>query len=819
MPDLGPTKSRSRAFAAVSVAVAVTAMVGRPPADAAGSPPSPLTVVTSRASVPSSGGSDAGASSQARVDRDGDTVFASTAPLSSADGDTASDVYLRTAGGTTRLISRTSNHHAANAASDEPAISVDGRFVAFRSAATDLAASGPAPAVGRTAVYLYDRNPDGAGLDVHPTMSMVSVTGEAHPVEANGDSDQPTVADAGDTAYVAFRSVAGNLRSGDINGVADVFVHFGTKTEGVSNGPDIGKPSGDPTIAATAKDIYVAFDSTDTQLVANDTNGVEDVFVTRIPQPSGSTETELVSVTSAGDPANGASSEPSITSAGGKIAFASMATNLASTDTNAASDVFVRDRSSKTTTLVSYSDSDPHRATTADATSDTPAISANGAWVAFESTSTNITAHDTNGFLDVFITDLVAPFAQLVSRRTSGAQGTGPSSAPGIAADGQWVAFASSASNLASGDGNGAADAFVSRRDGTAPHAPTATPDSAHPLNSTKWSAKGKITITLSGADGASTVESGIAGYSYAWNHTKTYSPRETENLAGKTVTTTLSTSSANYFHVRAVDRDGNWGPTKTIGPFKIDTFDPAVGAPHLSPDGLTVKPRVRVTWQPSDKGSGVQGVDIYLSTKTNTSGWSKFAAYKTGLSGSSYTIATRPGRDYQVRVRVHDKAGNSTFRDATRSSTTEIFGTPTPASAYSTPSGWTVKSGSAYYGGRAWVTSTKGRKVTFSHINVPAHGANAAVGEELGFVMTTCPTCGEVKIIGSAPGEGSHSFTVNLHSATTHPSVIVAREFGHDGNLPGLYPTTATIEVISGHKPVEIAGFGSVMTPQCGCI
>jgi hypothetical protein len=815
MPDLGATKSRSRAFAAVAVAVAVggavTGAVGRPPADAAGSPP-PLTVVTSRASVPSSGGSDAGASSQARVDRDGGTVFASTAPLSSADGNAASDVYLRTAG-TTKLISRASNHHAANAASDEPVISVDGRFVAFRSAATDLAASGPAPAVGRTAVYLYDRNPDGAGLDIHPTMSMVSVTGDAHPVEANADSDQPTVADSGGTAFVAFRSVAGNLRSGDINGVADVFVHFGTKTEGVSNGLDVGQPSGDPSIAATAKDIYVAFDSTDTQLVANDTNSVEDVFVCRIPRPSGSAKTELVSVTSAGDPANGASSEPSITSGGGKIAFASMATNLASTDTNAASDVFVRDRSSKTTKLVSYSS--PQRASTADGASDTPAISANGGWVAFESTSTNITAHDTNGFRDVFITDLVAPFAQLVSRRTSGTQGTGPSSAPGIAADGQWVAFASSASNLVSGDANGAADAFVSRRDSTAPRTPTATPDSGHPLNSTKWSDQGKITITLSGADGASAVESGIAGYSYVWNHTKTYSPRESENLAAKTVTEMLSTSRSNYFHVRAVDRDGNWGPTKTIGPFKIDTSDPSVGTPHLSPDGLSRKPRVRVTWEPNDEGSGVQDVDIYLSNKTNTSGWSTFSAYKKGLTGSRYTIATKPGRDYQVRLRVHDNAGNSTFRDATRSSTAEIFGTPTPASAYSTPSGWTVKSSAAFYGGRAWETATKGRTVTFSHIKVPSHGANAAVGEELGFVVTTCPICGEVKIIGSAPGEGSHSFTVNLHSATTHPSVIVAREFGHDGDLPGLYPTTATIEVVSRHKPVQISGFGSLMSPQ----
>ena len=803
--------SRNRAFAAVAAAVAVTGVVGSPPAGAAASAPPPRTVVTSQASVPASGGSDTGASTHARVDRDGGTVFATTAALRSGDHNTAFDVYLRTASGTTRLISGNASHHAANAASDEPAISVDGRFIVFRSAATDLVAAGPPPTVGRTAIYLYDRNPDGAGLDVHPSMSMVSVTGGVSPVEANADSDQPTVADVGGKGYVAFRSTAGNLRSGDINGVADVFLHFGTKTDPVSTGVDVGKPSGDPAIAVTTKDVYVAFDSTDTQLVPDDTNGVQNVFVRTIPLPSGAANTELVSVTSAGNQADGASSAPSITSSGRRIAFASLATNLASHDSNSDSDVFVRDRSSGTTQLVSYSDTSSDRTTTANGVSDAPAISANGSWVAFESTAANIAAHDTNGFRDVFVTELATPFAQLVSRTTSGTQGTAASSTPGIAADGQWVAFESTADNLVSGDGNSASDAFVSRRDSTAPHTPTATPDSAHPLNSTRWSGKRKVTITLSDTDAASRVESGIVGYSFAWNFTKVYSPGEIKNLTGKTVTTTLSTSRSNYFHVRAVDRDGNWGPPKTIGPFKIDTTLPTVGSPHLAPDGLSLKPSVRVTWHAGDHDSGVRGASIYLSHKTNTTGWTAFALYKKNLTGSSYTIPTTPGRDYQAVVRVYDNAGNWYALSAIRNSFIEVFGTPVPASAYSTPSGWTVKSSSGYYGGRAWETSTKGRGVTFSGLRVPS----ATDSEALVFVMTTCPTCGEVKIIASAPG-GSHAFTANLHSATTHHGVLVARWTGHDTDAPGLYPTKVTVEVVSSHKPVEISGFGTLMEPEC---
>lgn len=111
--------------------------------------------------------------------------------------------------------------------------------------------------------------------------------------------------------------------------------------------------SGHPSISGSGR--FVAFDSTATNLVGNDTNGTSDVFV----HDNVSGTTERISVASNGSQADGASGDPSISNDGRYIAFASDAANLA-TDGDAVSDVFVRDRTSGTTTLVSvYDDETP----------------------------------------------------------------------------------------------------------------------------------------------------------------------------------------------------------------------------------------------------------------------------------------------------------------------------------------------------------------------------------------------------------------------------------------------------------------------------
>ena len=90
-----------------------------------------------------------------------------------------------------------------------------------------------------------------------------------------------------------------------------------------------------------------------------------------------------------------------------------------------------------------------------------PSISADGRYVAFESDASNLVSGDTNGARDVFVHDRQGGGTTRVSVASDGAQGNGGSAHPSISADGRYVAFQSDASNLVSGDTNGWSDIFV----------------------------------------------------------------------------------------------------------------------------------------------------------------------------------------------------------------------------------------------------------------------------------------------------------------------------------------------------------------------
>ena len=93
--------------------------------------------------------------------------------------------------------------------------------------------------------------------------------------------------------------------------------------------------------------------------------------------------------------------------------------------------------------------------------SDSPAISAIGRFVAFESDASNLVGGDTNGLRDIFVRDRSTGKTTLVSRSSAGAQGNGNSYSPVISADGRFVTFTSDASNLVGGDTNGISDIFI----------------------------------------------------------------------------------------------------------------------------------------------------------------------------------------------------------------------------------------------------------------------------------------------------------------------------------------------------------------------
>jgi len=249
------------------------------------------------------------------------------------------------------------------------------------------------------------------------------------------------------------------LVANDTNDAADVFVRDRqagtTRRVSISSAGDQGNwDSEDPSISADGR--YVAFESDANNLVANDTNGKTDIFVrdhlTRL--------TKRVSVSSGEGQANSHSFQPSISADGRHVAFMSKARDLVANDTNGALDVFVRDRREGTTRRVSISSGEGQ----ADSGSSYPSISADGRYVAFQSSASDLIADDTNGSYDVFVRDRQQGETRRVSISSAGIEGNRSSFVPSISADGRYVAFHSAARNLVANDTNGKADVFVRDR-------------------------------------------------------------------------------------------------------------------------------------------------------------------------------------------------------------------------------------------------------------------------------------------------------------------------------------------------------------------
>lgn len=349
------------------------------------------------------------------------------------------DVFVRDLllGTTVRVSDPADGGDYANARSTSPSISANGRIVAFASHASDLIEGDP-PGFS-TDIYVRD-------LDAG-TIERVSLAldGTSAP---NGESHGPDL--SADGRMVAFHSRASDLAAGDVqDNQDDVFVHDRQTGVTLKLTPDADSFSNSAAISADGR--HVAFKSRATNLVPGDGNERDDVFVHDLD----SGVTSLASVAFDGGGGDSYSENPALSADGQRVAFTSPATNLVEDgDGNDFADVFVRDRDTGTTVLVSRGwDGSP-----ADEHSYDACLSDDGTVVAFHSDASNLVEDDPNGHgRDVFVHDLGTGRTRLASRTLDGGGGGGDGTSEncGLSGDGRHVAFESNVANLVASDPNG----------------------------------------------------------------------------------------------------------------------------------------------------------------------------------------------------------------------------------------------------------------------------------------------------------------------------------------------------------------------------
>jgi surface antigen/Tol biopolymer transport system component len=346
-------------------------------------------------------------------------------------------------------VSTTGGGSDGDGASFEPAVSDDGRFVAFSSDAANLV---PGDTNDKADIFVFDRE-----TGARERISM-SHNGQ----QTDGPSGHPRI--SADGSVVVFDSAATNVTPVDENGVSDVFVHFrangntfkvSTPHPDTWDGHTLGPDGGSWAVDLSADGRFIVFESYATNLVVGDTNGVLDVFVRQL-----SGYAERISVSSGEGEGAGDSFDGSISGDGRYVAFGSLAANLVGGDGNETADAFVRDRHAGTTSRVSLAGSGAEGNGTVNST----VISRDGRYVAFDSDATNLVGGDTNGVRDVFVRDRNTGATTRESVDDSGAEANGRSLEPSLSGDGRIVAFRSEASNLASDDANGVDDPYVRDR-------------------------------------------------------------------------------------------------------------------------------------------------------------------------------------------------------------------------------------------------------------------------------------------------------------------------------------------------------------------
>jgi len=383
------------------------------------------------------------------------------------DNNTTSDIFLRDRqSGDTGLISGDSGGSVGWGISDAPAISADGRYIAFASTASLVAND----VNSWKDIYVHDTE---TGQNRLASVDNNSIQGNHH-------SWYPVISANG--RFVAFSSQASNLVPNDYNddylswhltNLTDVFVYDLENTTiervSVSTEGTEGNAGGHmPAISANGR--YVAFESYAFNLVSDDTNicqfyswyygwfdiGCSDVFVHDRQEHT----TVRISLSTGGAEGNSHSRAPDISDDGRYVVFKSSASNLVSNDTNGLDDIFLHDRETGKTARISVSGDGIQ----ANGTSDNPAISPDGRYISFSSSASNLIPDDDNDEADVFVFDRLTGNVERVSICPCGGdEANGGSHKSALSSDGYFVAFESQASNLVPdlADTNQSQDIFV----------------------------------------------------------------------------------------------------------------------------------------------------------------------------------------------------------------------------------------------------------------------------------------------------------------------------------------------------------------------
>ena len=288
--------------------------------------------------------------------------------------------------------------------------------------------------------------------DVVQTQYMIErVSVSSQGAQAARDSSGSSVSDDG--RFVAFGSWADNLVPNDTNGTEDIFVR--DRQTGVTERVSVsssGLQGNDQSLNAviSGNGRFVVFSSGASNLVLGDTNQAEDVFVRDMQNQ----QTTRVSVSSLGVQASSLSTQPDISPDGRFVVFQSSDQTLVSGLSGNGPFVFLRDRATDSTELVSRT------SLGVPVTGTEPSVSGDGGFVAFVSGSAAFDSRDTNDEDDIYVWQRSNGSIRRVSVNSAGTEGIlGGAWSPTLSADGRYVAFVSGAYGL--GEVNSVADVFV----------------------------------------------------------------------------------------------------------------------------------------------------------------------------------------------------------------------------------------------------------------------------------------------------------------------------------------------------------------------